>query len=223
MRTSLLVAMAVGACALQSGCAAVSGVTAATVGAATGQDRSAGRSIDDASAATEMRRRLSAFDRHAYAHVDVEVSQGQMLLAGTAPRQEDKDFAERIAWNVRTVEAVSNQIVVGASPSMVRSSQDNFISAQVRTKLMSDTAIKAVNFNVQTQQGVVYLMGLARSDEELQRAAEIASLVGGVQKVVSYVVVRPTDSRLRQTVARNPDADVPSMAPPGAPIISATN
>ncbi|MDZ4776682.1 MAG: BON domain-containing protein [Alphaproteobacteria bacterium] len=222
MRTSLLVAMAVGACALQSGCAAVGGVTAATMGMATGQDRSVGRSIDDAAASAEMKRRLQAFDRQAYAHVDVEVAQGQLLLSGTTPRQEDKDYAERIAWNVRTIESVSNQIIVGASPGMVRSSQDNFITAQVRTKLMADAQIKSVNFNVETQQGVVYLMGLARSDEELQRAAEIASLVGGVQKVVSYVLVRPTDSRTRQTVARNPDAEVPAL-PSGAPIISATN
>lgn len=222
MRTSLLVAIAAGACVLQSGCAAVSGVTAATVGMATGQDRSVGRSIDDAAASADVKRRLVAFDRHAYADVDVEVAQGQLLLSGTTPRQEDKDFAERIAWNVRTVESVSNQIVVGASPGMVRSSQDNFITAQVRTKLLSDTQIKGVNFNVETQQGVVYLMGLARSDEELQRAAEIASLIGGVQRVVSYVVVRPQDSRVRQTVARNPDAAVPAP-PAGAPIISATN
>lgn len=223
MRTSLLVAMAIGACALQSGCAAVSGVTAATVGAATGQDRSVGRSIDDASAATEVRRRLNAFDRHAYTHVDVEVAQGQLLLAGVTPRQEDKDFAERIAWKVRNVEAVSNQIVVGATPGMVRSSQDNFISAQVRSKLMSDAEIKAVNFNVQTQQGVVYLMGLARSDEEHQRAAEAASLVRGVERVVSYVVVRPTDARIRQAAVRNPDAPVPAAPVLGAPISAATN
>ena len=222
MRTSLLVAMAVGACALQSGCAAVSGVTAATVGVATGQDRSVGRGIDDAAAAAEMRRRLAAFDRQAYAHVDVEVAQGHLLVAGTAPRQEDKDLAERIAWNVRTVDAVSNQIVVGAAPDMVRSSQDNFISAQVRTKLLSDARIKAVNFNVQTQQGVVYLMGIARSDEELQRAAEIASFVGGVQRVVSYVVVRPTDSRLREMAARNPEPEIPASLV-GAPISAATN
>jgi len=222
MRTSLLVLAAVGACALQSGCAAIGGVTAATVGMATGQDQSVGRSIDDGAASAEMRRRLTAFDRQAYAHVDVEVSQGQMLLSGVVPRQEDKEFAERIAWNVRAIENVSNQIVVGAAPGIARSSQDNFITTQVRAKLLSDARIKGVNFNIETQQGVVYLMGVARSDEELQRAAETASLVGGVQRVVSYVAVRPQDASARRTVARNPDAPVPAP-PAGAPIISATN
>lgn len=222
MRTSLFLAMAIGACALQTGCAAVGGVTAATVGMATGQDRSAGRSFDDAAAATEMRRRLAAFDRDAYANVDVEVAQGQLLLAGTTPREQDKEFAERIAWNVRTIEAVHNQIVVGPAPSLARTSQDTFITNQIRTKLLSDAQTKGVNFNIRTKQGVVYLMGLARDDDEHQRAAEIASLVGGVQRVVSYVTVQPTDPRLREIAARDPDAPLPGP-PAGAPITAATN
>lgn len=221
MRTPLLLVIA--ACALQGGCAAVGAVGAVTAGAITGQDRTVGASIDDSTATTEVRRRLMAFDREAYAHVKVQVSQGQLLLSGTTPRQEDKDFAERIAWNVRTVESVSNQITVGASPSMVRSSQDNFISAQVRTKLLSDPQIKGVNFNIETRSGVVYMMGVARSDDELSRALELARFVRGVERVVSMVEVHPVDSGLRQSAARNPDAEVPAPPMQGAPIISATN
>jgi hypothetical protein len=36
-------------------------------------------------------------------------------------------------------------------------------------------------------------MGLARSDYELRRAAEIASTVGGVRRVVSFMQVRAPD------------------------------
>lgn len=224
MRTPVLLVIA--ACALQGGCAAVGAVGAigaATTSVVTGQDRSLGSSIDDSTATAEVKRRLMAFDRQAYAHVDVQVSRGQLLLSGTTPRQEDKEFAERIAWNVRTVESVSNQISVGASPSMVRSSQDNFISAQVRTKLLSDPQIKGVNFNIETRSGVVYMMGVARSDDELSRALELARFVRGVERVVSMVEVRPVDSGLRQSAARNPEAEVPAPPMQGAPIISATN
>lgn len=224
MRTPVYLVIA--ACALQGGCAAVGAVGAigaATTSVVTGQDRSVGRSIDDSTATAEVKRRLMAFDRQAYAHVDVQVSRGQLLLSGTTPRQEDKDFAERIAWNVSTVESVSNQISVGAAPSMMRTSQDNFISAQVRTKLLSDPQIKGVNFNIETRSGVVYLMGVARSDDELSRALELTRFVGGVERVVSLVEVRPVDSALRQSAARNPDAEVPAPPIQGAPIVSATN
>ena len=221
MRTPVLLVIA--ACALQGGCAAVGAVGAATTGMVTGQDRSVGASIDDSTATTEVKRRLMAFDRGAYAHVDVQVSQGQLLLTGAVPRQEDKDFAERIAWNVRTVQQVSNQLTVGASPSMVRTSQDNFIAAQVRAKLLSDPQIKGVNFNIEAKNGVVYMMGVARSDDELSRALEAARFVRGVERVVSMVEVHPVDSGLRQSAARNPDAEVPAPPMQGAPIVSATN
>jgi osmotically-inducible protein OsmY len=223
MRTPLLILAAAGACALQSGCVAAGGVAAATVGMAAMQDRTVGRSIDDATGSSEVKTRLLALDRAAYARVDVEVAEGQLLLSGTVPTNEHKAMAERIAWSVRSVETVSNQLEVGRNAGVIRSSMDNLITAQVRTKLLSDSRIKGVNYNIETQHGVVYLMGLARSDEELQRAAEAASVVRGVEKVVSYVVVRAQDAGVRQTAARNPDAPVPEAAVVGAPIISANN
>lgn len=36
----------------------------------------------------------------------------------------------------------------------------------------------------------MYLMGTARTEQELQRAAEIASVVPGVRRVVSFMQVR---------------------------------
>jgi osmotically-inducible protein OsmY len=223
MRTPLLILVAAGACALQTGCAAVSAVGGATIGMATNQDRTVGQNIDDSASAATVKTRLLALDRAAYARVDVEVAEGQLLLSGTAPTNDHKAMAERIAWSVRSVETVSNQIEVGRNAGVIRSSLDNFITAQVRTKLLSDSHIKGVNYNIETQHGIVYLMGLARSDEELQRAAGHASMVRGVEKVVSYVVVRSQDAGVRQTAARNPDAPVPEPAAAGAPIISANN
>ncbi len=223
MRTPFLIFVAAGACALQSGCVAAGGIAAATVGMAAMQDRTVGRSIDDAAGSSEVKTRLLALDRAAYMRVDVEVAEGQLLLSGMVPTNDHKAMAERIAWSVRSVESVSNQLEVGRNPGMIRSGLDNFITAQVRTKLLSDSQIKGVNYNIETQHGVVYLMGVARSDEELQRAAEAASMVRGVERVVSYVVVRPQDPGIRQTAARNPDAPVPDPAMQGAPIISAAN
>jgi len=222
MRSSVLVIAAFGMCALQGGCVAAGGVAVASVGMAAVQDRTFGRSLDDAAGSSEVKTRLLALDRPAFMRVDVEVAEGQLLLSGTVPTTDHKAMAERIAWSVRSVESVSNQIEVGRNPGMLRSGLDNFITAQVRTKLLSDSSIKGVNYNIETQKGVVYLMGLARSDEELQRAAEAASLVRGVERVVSYVVVRPVDARVRQAAVRNPDAPVPDAPALGAPISMAT-
>ncbi len=53
--------------------------------------------------------------------------------------------------------------------------------------------MRAINVNIETFHGNVYLMGLARTQTELERAAEIASVVGGVRRVVSFMTVRAPD------------------------------
>ena len=223
MRTPLLILVAAGACALQTGCAAVSAVSGATIGMATNQDRTVGQNIDDSASAATVKARLLALDRGSYMRVSVQVAEGQLLLAGMVPTNDHKAMAERIAWGVRSVESVSNQLQVGRNTGLIRTGLDNFVAAQVRAKLLGDPQIKGVNFNIETQHGVVYLMGLARSDEELARAAEITSLVGGVERVVSYVVVRAQDPSIRQAAAASPDAPVPEAPSGGAPIVTATN
>jgi osmotically-inducible protein OsmY len=179
------------AATLSSGCVAIGGVAAAGAGMVAVQDRTIGRSLDDATASNTVKARLMALDNNAYMRVDVEMAEGQLLLSGTTPTAEHKAMAERIAWGVAGIDDVANEIVVGRNPGMLRSSLDNFITAQVRAKILADAQVKGVNYNIETQKGVVYLMGLARTEEELQRAAEAASMVRGVERVVSYVIVRP--------------------------------
>ena len=60
----------------------------------------------------------------------------------------------------------------------------------MRSSLIAARDVKSLNFNIETYDGVVYLMGIARSQSELEEAAERASVVRGVQRVVSYVRVR---------------------------------
>ncbi|KAF0183049.1 MAG: BON domain-containing protein [Hyphomonadaceae bacterium] len=223
MRTPLLILVAAGACALQTGCAAVSAVGGATIGMATNQDRTVGQNIDDSASAATVRTRLLALDRASYMRVNVQVAEGQLLLSGMVPTNDHKAMAERIAWGVRSVESVSNQLEVGRNAGLIRTGLDTFIATEIRTKLLSDAQVKGVNYNIEVERGVVYLMGVARSDNELQRAAETASTVRGVERVVSFVVVRSTDPAVRQSAARNPDAPVPDTATAGAPIISANN
>lgn len=164
---------------------------AAEVGVFALQDRTIGEGIDDATASQEVKMRLLAADRQAFSEVDVEVADGNLLLSGVTPTAEHRQAAETIARSVPTLRNVYNEIVVGPHSSLVRSAADEFITAQIRARLTASPAVRAINVNIETFNGTVYLMGTARSEQELQRAAEIASVVGGVQRVVSFMQVRP--------------------------------
>ena len=49
--------------------------------------------------------------------------------------------------------------------------------------------VRSINFSVETIEGTVYVLGIARTEEELHAIREIAESVEGVSKFVSYIRV----------------------------------
>jgi osmotically-inducible protein OsmY len=205
MRTSIAATFAVVACAASSGCVTAAVGTAASVGVYAVQDRTVGEGIDDAASSQRVKARLLAADSSAFSEVDVEVANGSLLLSGVVPTEEHRVAAETIARSVRSLDYVYNELVVGPHSSLVRSAQDEFITAQIRARLTASSSVRAINVNIETFQGNVYLMGIARSEDELRRAAEIASVVPGVVRVVSFMEVRPPAVPYVAYSASNPE------------------
>ncbi len=199
-------------------------------------DRTLGQSLDDTSAATEVKTRLlGAGFNGRFMEVDVAVVDRFVLLSGRVATEADRKEAERIAWTVGAVDEVANEVTIGYW-DLGRDVNDAWITEQIRVRLLADNDIKGTNFNIQVHAANVYLLGQARSEDELRRAAEHASIVAGVKKVVSYVKVRergtPPDisvaaSQLTdqqgQPVANDPQAGQPIRIAPAssapAPIV----
>jgi osmotically-inducible protein OsmY len=190
MRAIVLVLGVIAACSGAGGCVTAAVGAAAGVGVFAAQDRTIGEGIDDAAASQSVKMRLMAADRAAFQEVDVEVANRNLLLSGTTPTEAHRQAAETIARGVRTIDHVYNEIVIDQPSSLARNAQDEFITAQIRARLAASPAVRAININIETFHGNVYLMGTARSEQELRRAAEIASTVRGVQRVVSFMQVR---------------------------------
>ncbi|MEO9969210.1 MAG: BON domain-containing protein [Hyphomonadaceae bacterium] len=175
-------ALSLGGCAV----AAVGAVGAA--GVATFQERSVGTAFDDSSAAGEIKSKLLA--RGGYGGVDVEVVDGLVLLSGRVITPEMRVKAADIAWSSKRTQDVANEIQIEPSGGFRASASDQWISTRVRTSLIANTRVRRINFHVETYDNVVYLMGIARSQAELERVTGIASRVGGVEEVVSYIKIR---------------------------------
>ena len=171
-----------------SGCAtAIVGAAGATAVTAT-QERSFGEALDDAAVSNEIKSRLLA--NGGMSEVDVEVAAGLVLLSGRVQTPELRLKAESIAWSVKRADDVANEIKIESPGGFFSNASDELISARVRSRLLGSSTVQVNNFNVETYGGTVYLLGVARSAKELEKAAEEASLVGGVNQVVSYVRLR---------------------------------
>lgn len=155
--------------------------------AAVQEQRSAVRQIDDTNTSIAIKSAMMRAEGFALSGVDVEVTEGVAFLGGTAPREIDKAYAECLAWSGPAVRSVANHIEVGEGRSFRGGANDVWITQRVRARLAGDRFVRSVNFNIETHQGVVYLLGFARDANERDRAARHAALVNGVERVVVLV------------------------------------
>jgi osmotically-inducible protein OsmY len=106
-----------------------------------------------------------------------------LLLSGEVPSEAIKKDAGVLALGVESVRNVQNEIAVAPRASLKQSSNDTWITSQVKSRFVTENKFQANHVKVVTRGDVVYLMGLV-TPKEAEDATEIARTTGGVQKVV---------------------------------------
>jgi hypothetical protein len=71
--------------------------------------------------------------------------------------------------------------------------RDARISAEIKSKLIRETALAAFKIDVDTANGVVTLSGTVASPDDIARALEIARSTSGVKEVASTLQVQARD------------------------------
>lgn len=207
--------------------ASVSGCAVATAGIKKGDERNFVRSVKDVNAGRVIDARMRRAHDFKLKGVDVEVAEGIVLLSGNVPTQQDKIEATRIAWSARGIQQVGNEIKIKGKQSLIRNTKDGILEKAVRTRMLADKHVKGRNFNIETHDGIVYVMGVARTQSELKRAAEIAATTRGAKQVISYARIAdlPAAKRMELMEQTNPapsaqQRDLPEIlqSAPDAPL-----
>jgi osmotically-inducible protein OsmY len=172
----------------------VVGGAAAGTGVALAKEKSAGAMVDDTAIWAKIKSAyLQANVNHLFTGVDVKVNEGRVLLAGHVPNAEARIEAVKLAWNERGVKEVINELTISnadTSHKLKNYSLDAWITTQVKAKLLLQKDIRSLNYNIDTVDQVVYLMGIAQNQAELDRVTRIASTISHVKKVISYVRIK---------------------------------
>ena len=206
--------------------ASLSGCAIASAGVKKNDERSVVGAVSDKNASRVIKARMTRALDYKLGGIDVEVAQGVVLLTGNVPTQTDKIEATRIAWSAPGIKQVGNEALIQGKQSLIRNTKDGILEKSVRTRFGIDKLVKGSNFNVETNEGIVYIMGIARTEAELKRAAQIAATTKGARQVISYAqVAEYTDARRQELEAEahailNPRRELPSIlqAAPDGPI-----
>jgi len=166
-----------------SGCVGVA-VTGAAVGAvASGDRRSLGTQADDQT--IEFRVRSAVSSALPSANVRAVSYNRKVLLVGQAVSEADKKLAQEVASRVSNVASVINEVEIRPLASAQNSAVDIGLSTKVRAAILEDKGLEIGAFRISTELGVVFLMGQVNKKEG-DRAAQLASKVSGVRRVVTF-------------------------------------
>ena len=178
-----------------SGCVgAVAGVGAAAVAAST-TEKGIGTSINDGLIKTKISE--AYFKKHVslYSNIKVDVNKGSVLLTGDVDEPESAVQAVQIAWQVNGVIEVINEIDVSNKASIKDRAKDLASEAQLRGKLITDPEISSLNFSIDVVNGVVYLSGIAGSEEEMNKVVGHAQELRFGTTVINYIRLNDDDRK----------------------------
>ena len=98
--------------------------------------------------------------------------------------------ATRIAWGVEDVKIVINELQISNSDNIFNFADDLVISTKVSGRLILEEEVNSLNYNIETVNKVVYIIGIANSDDEQKKVIDIASDVYGVEGVIDYITIK---------------------------------
>lgn len=181
---SLLAALMLGAFALQ-GCATSPEFDAAAYEA---QDRLT-RTATDTSIHLALQADMGREFPRYFAEMATEVEEGRVLIVGTIRTPEDRVRASQVAWQIEGVTEVINELQVAEEQGALAYLKDVRISNQLRARLLTARDVHESNFDFETVNSVVYILGIARDRNELEYVAELAATIAGVERVVSHALL----------------------------------
>lgn len=119
-------------------------------------------------------------------HYEIEVGEDDqtITLGGRVSSEDEKTVAAEVARSVPSVKTVVNKLEVdkGLMQALVKK-QDDIITGLVKERFAKSATLKAANFEVKTEDGVVSISGAVRFQVIALEAAEAARQVPGVKAV----------------------------------------
>lgn len=197
-RSALALAAALGLAGALSGCAGAVIGAGATAGVAAAEERGLDGAVDDTKIRAEINHYWFQHDVEMYRKVGLTISEGRVLLTGVVPADAARADAVRLAWQAAGVREVINEIAIRPDGTdLVDDGRDVVISQTLKTRLLFDKEIRNINYSVEVVDGVVYLMGIAQDEGELERVIAHARDISNVKRVVSHVRLK-SDPRRHQ-------------------------
>ena len=159
-----------------------------SLGAAT-KEKGLGTSINDNLMKTKISNLIYKYNKDLIADTKVFVNNGSVLLTGKLVSPNDKIEFTKLAWKVKGVKEVSNEIQVTDMSSIKNIARDIASLGEIRARLMTDKSINSINFSVDVVNDKAYVSGVANNELEMNLVKKHASSARFIKEVYNYIIL----------------------------------
>ena len=151
--------------------------------------RTLGTQIDDSIMDKNLDTRLLKMNKSYFLSVNTKVLDGRIFITGKVDNPEEKLKITKLAWETKGVRSVRNDIKIKEEFNFKQSAKDILITSQLRSALIFNKNIKAVNYNIDTYKKKIYVYGIARSSDERSEVINEAKEILDVEDVVASILL----------------------------------
>ena len=175
---------------LLSGCIGASSTGVFGTGVSIAMDpRTLGTQIDDSIMDKSLDARLVAMNKNYLLNVKTKVLDGRIFLTGKIDTPEEKLQITKLAWETKGARSVKNDLKIKEEFNFQQSAKDILITSQLRSAMIFNKKIKAVNYNIDTFKKVIYVYGIAQSEDEKDEIIKEAKEILDVKDVITSILL----------------------------------
>jgi osmotically-inducible protein OsmY len=149
--------------------------------------RTVGMQIDDTIMQKKLITRLTLTEKKYFLSIQIEILDGRIFLTGKVDEPEEKIKITKMAWETKGVRSVKNAIEIRGQSNFKSSAKDILITTQLRTALLFNKSIKSGNYTLETINKIIYIFGIAMTDEEKKEVIDEANKIYDVKKVIPTI------------------------------------
>ena len=153
------------------------------------KEKGLGTSINDNLIKTKISNLIYKYEKELIADTKIFVNSGSVLFTGKVKNPNDKIELTKLAWNIRGVKEVNNEIQVTDTTSIKNIARDIASLSEIRARIMSDKLINSLNFSIDVVNDKAYISGVASNETEMNLVTSHASSARFVKEVYNYIIL----------------------------------
>ncbi|MBH00547.1 MAG: phospholipid-binding protein [Candidatus Pelagibacter sp.] len=151
--------------------------------------RTLGTQIDDSIMDKSLDAKLLTSNKNYLINVKTKVLDGRIFITGKVDTPEEKLKITKLAWETKGTRSVKNDIKIKESFNFKQSAKDLLITSQLRSAMIFNKKIKAVNYNIDTYKKIIYIYGIAETKEERDEIVVEAKDILDVKDVIVSILL----------------------------------